>query len=380
MAPSKKGSKRVAVEAPAEVAPAKRLNDLIKQRGVSKRNYTLMVEALEHPLADISAECRSMLVAVLPQSLLVPVEDRHEVQASVIKMMQEVFEGIKNKLEAAAAVTKDRLTASEAEKAGFDSAVAEAQTAANLKAETTATLKAELADAAKAVLAAKAEVRKKEQEHSAAEEEFKLIEAEKNLFASVLAEDFAKLRDGACEGDDAQRHFENLKTIVLKLNMDDSFLTALPSMLKRPSERGSFDTVVVTQLGEALAKKDAETAADLASRLPAAAERAEAINAARQVAEVAKEAQHKGASALSAAQAEQAAAEAALNDATAALKAFMVQHKEIIEADNEAAANFELFVNHTLTCYNKLRDRTAIKEAEVIVPPESIPEASVMGA
>merc|ERR1712083_609830 len=73
------------------------------------------------------------------------------------------------------------------------------------------------------------------------------------------------------------------------MGFDDSLVQALPGMCeKMPSERGSFDVMVLNQLETSLAAKSAELTKDLRAAKTGAIESATAVDTAKEQLEVAK--------------------------------------------------------------------------------------------
>lgn len=384
MAPTNKGNKRAAEV--IEVAPAKRLNDLMKQRGVSKKHYTIILESLNHPMAGLSEECRRMLEAIIPDSLLVAVEERHATQATAVKMIEEVLAGIKVQLESKANSSAAVVDNAEASKAAFESTVSEAKSVMDVKVCRAGALKEELAAAAQKALSAKNTCSSKVQASAMADAEFQLLQAEREQFAKLLSEDFAKLRDGSYQDpNEAQSYFNNLDSAVRRLSStDESFLTALPSILKPPAERGSFDMMVVAQIGEVLMRKESEVAAATAAEVPKAELRKAEIQAAEKVLEAAKEVQQRAALALIAAQREQKDSEASYEAAREGLGKFRVQYKQFLDDRDEAAAELDIFTRSNISAFEKLRNRSTklseVNEAPAELSAESVAEAAVLGA
>merc|ERR1740138_532929 len=97
MAP-KKGTKRAAP--PAVEDPAKKLLTLLRQRGVPKKSYDAVAEAINHPLASgLDDRTRQMLMATLPNGLFVPQSERLEPQRLSVTMLEEVLQGIMSKMQ-----------------------------------------------------------------------------------------------------------------------------------------------------------------------------------------------------------------------------------------------------------------------------------------
>lgn len=376
MAPAKRGAKRQAEAPAAEVAPAKRINDLVKKHGVSKQAFAAVMEVLEHPLTnELGPGCRSMLAALLPHSLLIPADQRHPAQATAVEMLSEVFSSILSKLQASAAEAAEALARVAASRGGLEAASREAQATAAEAAAVVDGRKTALAETAKEVQEAKAEVARQEQEQAAARSGLESLKADRSALSAVLSIDFARLRDGEYEAGSEQAHFAALKAVADKiLTMEESMAKAFPaSIMMRPEVRGSFDVMVVDQVGAVLTKKDAELAEAQAAAEAAAAVGGSAVAAAQQAVEAAKEVQQRAADAFNQAQAEHQEIQAAADRARAALQDFEPSHEDAKKTSEAKEIEFDVFRDHNFGRFVSLRDRTSPKAVE----PEAQAEAAV---
>ncbi|CAE8622258.1 unnamed protein product [Polarella glacialis] len=356
MAP--RGTKRVA-EVDAEVPAAKQLQDVLRQHGVAKTSYQGIEEAINHPLAPgLTEESRKMLVAMLPHSLLVQAGERTRLQEQAVTMLSDVFQGIMLEMQAEIDSEAGQLVSVQSSKAVLETAAKEA-VAALAEASSAYTMrKGSLAEAAKAFLAAKALLADKEKEQRQGDAAHKQALREKDSLENALAEDFRLLRDGEVEAEEAKLHYDTLAGLASKLSFEESLLTALPaSMLKKPSERGSFDAMVVAQLEEGLARQIAQLTETVKAGVPAAEARQAAVAAAIQQLESSRQVQQVGADELVAATEFKQQREKENEAALAALAGFEPEYQQAVEAREGKVEQLGNFKAWNLACFEQVRDR-----------------------
>eukprot|EP00933_Yihiella_yeosuensis_P016973 TRINITY_DN1432_c0_g1_i1.p1 TRINITY_DN1432_c0_g1~~TRINITY_DN1432_c0_g1_i1.p1 ORF type:complete len:405 (-),score=174.25 TRINITY_DN1432_c0_g1_i1:291-1505(-) len=368
MAPKAKGTKRAAAEMLDQLAVE------LKEKGTKRDEYDAVLEAVNHPLAgDLNPSARKMLAAMILQGLCVPAEQRHQVQVAAVQMLTSVFETIVTNMKAEIDDAAAALTTAEASKAALDEKVAAAEASSQEASETAYSKKTACAEAAKAVMDAKAslaEAEKQKVQGDAAHEEAKSYKAE---LEKVFGQDFRLLRDGEAEEEAAQGHFDNLQTIALTLGIDDSLVNAMAScMLKKPSARGSFDTMVVSQLQEGFTNKVAEITATIENGAPAAASRQAAVDAAAQHLSSMKQAQHVAADAMSAAFETEKSQKAAAQVNKDELAEFMPTYKKAVAARNAKEDQLSNFKDWNLANLEVLRDREGVpaKKAKQVAADE----------
>lgn len=359
---SKRGTKRT-VEPTGE---AKKLQDALRQHGIAKKNYEAVVDTINHPLTTgLTDTCRKMLIAMLPNGLCIAAAERNDTQNLTIKMLDEVFENVRSAMQAKVDAEVDKFAPFESSKARLEKAAIDATASLAASAELVTTCQAALASAETAVVTATSNVADKElcqkQEAGKIEE----IKMEKPLVESTLLDDFRVLREGTVEGDLAKVHYDKVEALCNKLAVGDSLMNGLPSVLaKKPSERGSFDAMIVSQVEEALSKKLSE----LSTAIDQHASRADAL-----------------ASATLAATSELEASKATRDSASNALSAAMdsrQQHEEANQVALTAVADYEpefntaadvlagekeqlkSFVDWNLACFEILRNRQVYVQAE----------------
>lgn len=355
MAP-KRGTKRAAE---AEVPAAKRLQDALRQHGVMKSSYNGILEAINHPLAKgLNEECRKMLVAMLPQGVCVPASERHALQDASVKMLDDVFQGILAEMQAEIDTETEKLSCVEASKASLEFKVQEASAALAEASAAFALRKATLAEAAKAVLTTKVSLADAEKEQRQGDASHNQAKKEKDSLESALAEDFRLLRDGEVEAEEAQHHYDKLAALTSTLGLEESLMTALPtSMVKKPSARGSFDTMVVAQLEEGLLRQVAKLNEVIEAGAPAAEARQAAVAAACNQLESAKQAQQLAADELNAATELQQQREKEHEASLASMANYAPEYKQATETRDSKVEQLQLFKDWNLACFETVRDR-----------------------
>eukprot|EP00933_Yihiella_yeosuensis_P029745 TRINITY_DN23371_c0_g2_i1.p1 TRINITY_DN23371_c0_g2~~TRINITY_DN23371_c0_g2_i1.p1 ORF type:complete len:390 (+),score=154.16 TRINITY_DN23371_c0_g2_i1:75-1244(+) len=362
MAP-KKGTKRAATEA-SEPTAQQKLNAILKERGVTKGNYNGILEAINHRLAEgLTDEVRKMLIAMLPDGLFQPVSKRHALQEATVKMLDEVYQNIQNKMQAEIDAEVSALSSVEASKAGLESKVQDAEAALKIASDDLDARKITLAEKAKLFRDAKAVLEEKQKEQEDGDAASIVAKADLNALQTAFKEDFIKLRDGDAEA--SEKHYERLAPVAAKAVDEASLLTALPScMTKKPTERGSFDTMVVAQLQEALEKKIAELTATIENAAPASAAFQAAVTSAEEALEAAKQEQHVVAEAVEAAVAFKKQRSEEDSAAKASLESYEPEYKEACQARDAKIAQLDNFKEWNVACYEVVRNREEIHPAK----------------
>jgi len=357
MAP-KRGNKRAA-EAVTE-DNAKKLQTVLKKQGVTKATHEAILEAIQHPMASsLTPATRTMLIAMLPQGLFVPGAEREEAQQVCVRMLGEVFESITSKMQAEISEADGQLSKEKAEGAKLSEDSKAAETALKEATEEAASKKMTLADAAKEVISSKANLVEKEKEQQAGSAAYEEAVAEKEELAAVLAHDFRLLRDGDSEATSEVR--AKILTLSAKLSLEESLMTALPSVLaKKPTERGSFDAMVVAQLEEGLTNKVAKLSEVVTNGAPAAAARQVSVDEAKQAMETAKNAQQLAADELTAANNLQKKRAQEGEDVKAALDAQGPVVHTAGELKREKEEQLQGFMDWNFACFETLRDRETL--------------------
>lgn len=333
--------------------------------------------------ADLSEDCKGMLLATMPFSLMLSVEEREGIQVTIVKNIGTVMENVHAQLQKGAADAASALQEVEGSKGNLEQAVEDAlakqkEAAANAgaKAEALPEKTAEEKTAKKASAA-----KQKEQEQG--DEALSKAGKDKEVYEGFLAKEFLMLRDGTWEKKaEATAALKLLTKLATPLKMDESLLKTAPTALpKKPDERGEFEKMAVTNIESALTNHVESLKELLANGETAKAARAAAVEEAQKALEEVSAAKETAAAELKEAKAAQTAANKEAEAAKHAVEDFIPSVKRAADKKDEAEAAVAHFVSHNMECFAKLRDRSSTKEEEQPAPePEEAPAAEAAPA
>jgi len=356
------------------------LQETLRQHGVTKSEFSGIEDALNHPLAPgLTEECRKMLVAMAPHAVCVRSDSRTKQQQASVDMITDLMQGIMEAMQAEIDCANEKLSEVDASKAILEKTQQETQAAFAEASDAFAARKKALAEAAKAILAAKATLAEKEQEQRSGDKADEKVLQDKAALEDTLANEFRRLRDGDVEDDDVKALYSKLEEQASKLGLEASLITALPPcMTKKPSERGSFDAMVVTQLDEALTSKLSSLSEAVTSAAPAAEARRAAVAAATEQLVTAKGVQQTAADDMIAADGQRQEREKEHDAAAAALAAFMPDHAQASAARDGKVEQLQTFKDWNLACFETVRDRVdAPKKQKVAEVEEELPSKEI---
>lgn len=304
---------------------------------------------------DLPDRCRTMLVDGLPFSLKVPSDERHEIQTAMVDMVKQTLNSRKSSLEAAVSTEELKIASLQESQSKLASTVNEAEAALQTQKDAVHVAKSLLADATAAANASWKVLtdRRAEQKTSAA----KLARAqeEKNALESAFEAHFKPLTEGA-----SNEHFKGLEPHLKNIDIETSLLIALPSSCAKPKEqRGSFDTVVLTELEKALTAKIVALGEAVAVETPASAEHEAAAFAAQEEYDAKKDTQKRAATEFEAAQKEQSDRESTLNIAKKAVEEWQPQMNAAMGMMDSTKAALEAFELGPLAGFDKYSSMTS---------------------
>jgi len=362
MAP-KRNTKRVTVSAPPEEPPAKKLATALKKHGVTQGSYRQIADCISHPLAgDLPEDCRNMLLAMLPQSLCTPSDERHEFQTVAVEMIGEVVSKITGALQLALDQETEKVAGVEASKADLEKKLQEAEAAEQEAQTATAQKESELKSASEALQAAKVEVGKKEEEQKQGDAGLVKTKADKDDLETAFAGAFHKLKVGDYEGD-AKQLYRELEATMKMVHMDESLKTAAQGVLtKKPAERGAFDSTVTDELEKSYKDKIEELSAAILAGKPESDARAAAVAEAQTALEAVEATQREASNSLCSAKEAQKSAESMVKAAKDAIAEYQPAYKAATELRDAKQHELQTFTDESLASYTELKDRISAKK------------------
>eukprot|EP00933_Yihiella_yeosuensis_P062012 TRINITY_DN64926_c0_g1_i1.p1 TRINITY_DN64926_c0_g1~~TRINITY_DN64926_c0_g1_i1.p1 ORF type:complete len:421 (-),score=195.82 TRINITY_DN64926_c0_g1_i1:163-1425(-) len=364
MAPkTRSGGKRASTAPHSEEPPAKKLATTLKKHGVTQASYKVILEALSNPLLDVPEQCRKMLIAMAPQSICVPVDERQEFQEIGVQMISDAMTKLQGALQKAVDEENEKVAGAESTKGELETNVAAAEGALNAAQEATAAKTTALATASEGVVASGKALAAAEEEQRNGDAGLVVAKSDKEALEAALAENFAKLKAGECEEGQTQTLFIALRNLMGKVTMDESLKSAVPGALtKQPSARGGFDHTVIDEFEKAFKTKIAELEASLASAQPDSEARAQAVAAAMEAKEAAAKAQQEASADLLAAKETQKEATAALKAAKAAVTANKPEYTAATSHRDEKQAELDAYVDQQMAMLATLKEKISAKK------------------
>lgn len=367
MAPKRSKSGAAIVEEPR----AKRVETFLKQQGVSRANFGGVKEILDHPLADLSDDCRNMLRAMLPWSLCIPADLRRGFQQDVVKMLEQVASTIQAQLSAGVEAQNAALADQDSQQKEFQQGVEDTASAVAAATAAGATA-AEALDRASTVVeerkSAFSEVAAKEIQENA---RFNRASVRKQAMEQVLAGPFKKLKDGQWQSGEEEDLFKPVKAIVPHLEMDGSLSTSLAiSILKTLSERGPFDKKVIQTFEETLRLTISKVASDAEALHGDAAIHIAALNTAREGFEAAQKEHKEALAKVDAAQESVKKATGAGEEAKHVAETFQATYDQATAARKEKREELDSFKDYNLALFGMLVEKKATPETKEEIKEE----------
>lgn len=362
----------------------KRGNNAMSAKSVNKKSKTdaALVSIIDtiNDAEELPPRCRSMLVDMLPFSLSLPVEERRELQHTVVNMIEETMHAKRLSLDSqvnAETEQFDKLKASEDE---LVKTTKDRELALLAQKDVVESLKRCLTDATSVATASSDSLDGKRAAHKATNETITIAKEEKAALESAFSTHFqARLEEGP--------NFQGLEPFLARLELDASLLTALPTTCAKSKEqRGNFDEVVLEELEKAFSKKILTVAASIDTDIPTLATQEDAVQAAEKQHEEQKGKQQAAASDLEVALKEQGSCEEAFDAAKLAVDNFQPQLETLakqLESAKSALSAYEAGALSTFTAYKSKTTAVLEESAEVraqldAAPPKTtvVPEES----
>lgn len=300
-----------------------------------------VVEALQRA-PGLAAELRSMLVSLVPASLRVYRDERHDFQHRAVQMVEEALHGIEAHLKSdveEARVPVEKASQDKSERA----AALQAAEASLVK------LSARVVDARAAVDSSAAAVKAAKTALAAAssaqeEGDAVLIQAldKKARLDDVYQQTFSRLRQ---EGLAKKADISLLTKVGREFNFDTSLLASMgPALEKESALRGTFDVVILDKLGAEFDKATQGLTKFLEEGGPGKAERATAVASAEEALATAIAAHEGSKASLAEASAQEKDGKTTRKAAESAVARFMTDVKKTMDAFDGAQcrlADFE---------------------------------------
>eukprot|EP00406_Dinophysis_acuminata_P054173 CAMPEP_0179302520 /NCGR_PEP_ID=MMETSP0797-20121207/48108_1 /TAXON_ID=47934 /ORGANISM="Dinophysis acuminata, Strain DAEP01" /LENGTH=469 /DNA_ID=CAMNT_0021012055 /DNA_START=17 /DNA_END=1427 /DNA_ORIENTATION=+ len=313
--------------------------------------------------------CREMLVKSIPHSLMVLADERHEHQEVVVKMIDQVFTGIQDRLQRAVDAEAAKTTEADKTKEGHEAAVASATAALEARAGELTAKKSARDEASKAVVEGKAKVKEALAAQKSGDVHLKQAEGEKAKIEQVVADHVNVFKAGG-----GGKHSAAIMAIAKQFKLDESLIIALPAVFDKAPGDSVFDKMVVDQLDSSLDGLMKSLSETLSTGAAASAERAAAVESAAKSLSDLGERQSQAVAEVGAAEEAHSEATKALAAAEAASAEFLKEYATAVKDREEKKFDLDNFKDYNVACFTDLRNRTGKKE-EPPVTEEAPPAA-----
>jgi len=307
-----------------------------------------------------------MLLAMLSESLFVASDQRSASQVRVVEMVEQTLTAVQADYQKMIEVEDGRVSTIEGAKAELARKADEAETVKGQSQQEAAAKKAAAAVAQEAKTSAAEPLNSALSIQKEGDASLNECEAMQQELQKALEEHLGALCDATTDAVVATLHREAILRVVGSLEFDQSLQMSLPGILaKQAGERGDFDLLVLEQLKKLLSDKIAAHAATLEAGAEGKAARADAVEKASKASEDATAALKNAKDEEIDADIAQQNAACAVDTAKAAIADNEKELKDAVLLQETGKATLELFRNHNLATFMKLRNKVSTDEAAV---------------
>jgi vacuolar-type H+-ATPase subunit I/STV1 len=313
--------------------------------------------------------------AVLENSLAVPPDTRHAFQARMVAAVGAIIEGLEGGMQKAVEEKDAEIKATEEEKAKQEAAAAVKEKELEGKKEVTQAKKKLLADATIAFRAAKDGLVAAQQAQKEGDAELEAVGAKLETLEKAVTESIKPLVEAGTES----APLKPLMKLLTDHEFNESMLTALPgAVAKTPDQRGPFDTLVVQELNDEVAKRLDAMKATISGGAKDKADRAAVVSKAEAAVKAAKEKLISDAKTFEAVKAEETSVDEALEVINEAITEAKNTAKNANKAFGKAKTALTKFQNGPQLAFTDLRDgkKEEDEAAEAEPAEEAAPETS----
>jgi hypothetical protein len=297
--------------------------------------------------------CRTMLVDMLPFSLGLPEDTRHELQTMAVDMIEQTLRDKKCALEKVIAAEESKMEQLKSSEVELVSEVTGAEAALSAQKIAVDKAKATLAAATESARTGAFTLDALRAAKTAADAKLAATRDEKQALESAFEMHFKAPMENQ-QGP----NFPELEKWLQKIEVEASLITALPSTcVKTKEERGSFDLLCLQELERAITSKIASLSNSVAVETPAALERETAEKLAAKEEAAMAEAQTQAAAELEATLKEQSERETSLSAAKSAVDAFHPRVEEMMASVSKAKATLEDFQTGPIAGFQSHKER-----------------------
>jgi len=331
--------------------------------------------------AELPEACKEMLLIMFPGSFDLPVEERHDFHAMVVRMVGESIQGTHAKMTQEAEEAGSAVEAAKAKHTDLEATAAEADSKLNVAGETVQSKETGLQDATSLASNKQTSSDDAKDAQTKGDAESEALQQEKQTYVSAIENSFKALSEADLEEEEAAQHYKVIEPLVANLHLDESLCLTLPSTCqKKPGNRGSFDNVIMEQLGKALQTRIAALSEQIEAGASGVAERAAAVQTAEQELQAAKEAKEAAQKDLQDAKAKREEASEFLNSSRKAVAEGLKELECLSKSHDDKLKVRAHFENWNMSSFAQLKDKSAAPKEEEVPAPMEVTESSEVTA
>eukprot|EP00928_Gymnodinium_smaydae_P084838 TRINITY_DN6810_c0_g1_i2.p1 TRINITY_DN6810_c0_g1~~TRINITY_DN6810_c0_g1_i2.p1 ORF type:complete len:477 (-),score=126.27 TRINITY_DN6810_c0_g1_i2:175-1539(-) len=329
----------------------------------SAKKCSLIAEALAE--AELDKGVKDMLKDCVKPSLCTYKDDRHAYQSAMVDMLGETLDGIEQALKKHRDEARTIVSGSEEERAARQNRKTEAEESLSTK-QSALTAAGEAATAStNAQKESAVSLKQALDAQKAGDAELQQAGTRRETLEKARTELFLPCKEAAGKLADVKK----LCAIAKQFSCDGALVESLPlALTKEPAARGSFDGLAVEQFAQWLDKTLSGLSATMATGDAASAERAAAVEAAKNAKAEADKAAADAKAALVEATNAVKEAKVGLKAATSAVDSFEADRRRMAEVLDKAEAKLRQFQEGALAAFRDLRD---------LAPPPPVMEPAV---
>jgi len=356
--------KRLAAGEPA--APAKCARKTLDEDGIKCREIVTGLKQVEGMPRDVAMMLGDMLsLALLPYK-----GERHDLQDRVVALGEEALRSHERKMETQIASSTESIARNEEASDPQKQAAHDAEGVVRQKLEAESGCKGGLAEAAQGFQAAKTALAEAKAACNALDHELEVAACRKEELEKIQKDLVSPLTEGGLDEDVKKSCVTNLVNVLEGLGLEHSIMIAIPASFgKAPEDRGSFDTMVVSQLKEELESRIRKAVSQLEEAEPTKAARTTSVDEAKIALDIATGRQLTSAQEFWDSQAVHQAAQEDLDTMWKRLQGLSKEQKKFRKDLQNMEGRLANFGTGVLATYSSLRDR-AKPESMVQAPQQ----------
>jgi len=321
---------------------------------------------------DLPTSCKNMLTAMVPEAFTVPVDERHAYQSMFVDVVGECVRKTEEDMKLAISKEKEHASALSCKKDTLEKSI---EDAAKIHLDKKAVMdqqKSNLAEMFRTVLENRIALSAAQQALEAASAPVAELKKEVEACHGAI-QDVVTLR-GEAEASTTEAIVAKLTSLATHLGLEETLASSLPAACaKKPSDRGSFDLMVLEQFEKEVTGKAAGFQTQIQSQEANVAALTAQVETAKVKLDETTSAHHSASSSLTKAMDEEKSTRASHEDSQAQLAAFEPEFKAATDAVEEKETSLTSFQTWNVASFDVLKTKSKPAPKQVLPDKEVVP-------